>query len=72
MFRPMDFPNHPRLPFEQAEQLFRSLFPSGLADPAVMKLPCPDGWAASPLRLAFHPTPEQAYQERVRFERNSM
>ena len=72
MFRPMDFPKHPRLPFEQAEQLFRSLFPSGLADPAVMKLLCPDGWAASPLRLAFHPTPEQAYQERVRFERNSM
>lgn len=72
MFRPMDFADRPRLPFEQAGQLFRSLFPSGLADPVVIRELCPAGWAASPLRLAFHPTPEQAYEERVRFERNSI
>jgi len=72
MFPVMDFPERPRLPFEQAENVFRSLFPSGLADPAVIRELCPNGWGASPLRLAFHPTPEQSYEERVRFERNSM
>lgn len=72
MFPVMDFAGRPRLPFEQAEQLFRSLFPEGLADPFVIRELCPAGWAASPLRLAFHPTAERAYEERVSFERNSM
>ncbi|MCW5558288.1 MAG: hypothetical protein KIT22_10715 [Verrucomicrobiae bacterium] len=29
-----------------------------------------EGWAASPLRLAFHPTPEQQYKEAVRWREN--
>jgi hypothetical protein len=72
MFPVMDFANRLRLRFGQAENVFRSLFSSGLADPVVIRELCPDGWAESPLRLAFHPTPEQSYEERVRFERNSM
>jgi hypothetical protein len=30
----------------------------------------PDGWENSPLFLAFHPTPQQCYQEALRFHRN--
>ena len=43
------------------------LFPAGLGDPGLLAELCPSGWETSPLFHAFHPTPEQRYEEHCRF-----
>lgn len=51
-------------------ELLGNLFPRGFGGSDVMAELCPDGWASSSLRLSFHPTPEQQYQEAVRWREN--
>ncbi len=58
------------MPENESLELLRRLFPQGLGGADVMAALCPEGWAASPLRLAFHPTPEQQYEEAVRWREN--
>lgn len=41
------------------------MFPDGVRSDAVVRALCPEGWAASPLRLAVHPTAEQQYDDAV-------
>lgn len=55
---------------EQSMDLLRRLFPGGLRTQAVVEALCPEGYAASPLRLAFHPGPEQRYKESAAFHEN--
>jgi hypothetical protein len=50
--------------------LLGGLFPHGLCGRDLMEGLCPDGWRASPLRLAFHPTPEQQWEEAVAWRKN--
>ncbi len=51
---------------DEALAFFARLFPAGLRDPALLAELCPDGWSASPLHHALHPTAEQRYAEHVR------
>jgi hypothetical protein len=51
---------------EETDALLRALFPQGLGGEDVQAAICPEGWLASPLRIALHPTPEQQYDELVR------
>jgi hypothetical protein len=51
---------------EETESLLKALFPQGLGGADVQTVLCPEGWSASPLRIALHPTPEQQYDELVR------
>lgn len=55
----------PTLSDKQALDFLSRLFPAGLKDPDLLAEVCPEGWEASPLRQAFHPTPEQRYQEHL-------
>lgn len=57
----------PTLTDKQALELLNWLFPAGLKDPALLVELCPEGWDASPLRLAYHPTPEQRYKEHLQW-----
>lgn len=54
----------PTLTDKQAPDFLSRLFPNGLGDPGLLAELCPEGWKASPLRLTFHPTDEQRYEER--------
>lgn len=49
---------------------FERLFPQGFAGPDVLKELAPEGWKASPLAAAFHPTPAQIFEEALRMHRN--
>lgn len=60
----------PTLTDKQALALLSRLFPAGLKDPELLAEVCPEGWEASPLRLAIHPTPEQRYEEHLRWLRS--
>jgi hypothetical protein len=55
------------LDFKEAYHFLENLFPQGLQDKSLMEELCPKGWENSPLRLAFHPTIEQQYQEHLGF-----
>jgi len=55
---------------EESFALLRDLFPEGLGGADVQALLCPKGWRDSPLRLSFHPTPEQEFEEAVRWHEN--
>ncbi len=57
----------PTLTDKQALDFLSRLFPGGLRDPGLLAELCPEGWQASPLRLAFHPTDEQRYEEHLRW-----
>ncbi len=50
---------------DESFALLRLLFPHVLRSDAVVADLCPGGWAASPLRLAVHPTPEQQQEDAV-------
>lgn len=50
---------------EEGLALLEKLFPSGLAGADVHEVLCPGGWETSPFFPAFHPTPEQCYQETI-------
>jgi len=52
-------------------QLLARLFPHGLGGKDVVDVLCPQGWRLSPLRLAFHPTPEQQWDETLACRRNT-
>ena len=46
------------------------LFPHGFAGADVLAEMAPEGWEKSPLLACFHPSPEQAFKERLRVHRN--
>jgi len=58
------------LPEEDFFDLLEQMFPDGFGGNDVMQELCPHGWKQSPLYLAFHPTPEQQWDEHVAFQRN--
>jgi hypothetical protein len=49
---------------------FERLFPQGFAGPDVLRELAPEGWKASPLAAAFHPTPAQLFEEALHMHRN--
>jgi hypothetical protein len=55
---------------EQCRREFARLFPPEYWSAAAPGEFAPDGWNRSPLRLEFHPTAEQVYEETVRTHRN--
>lgn len=56
----------------EALAILARLFPGGLRDPDLLAEACPEGWQASPLRLAFHPTAEQRYREHLGWLKSPM
>lgn len=56
--------NHPE---SECVKLFEQFF---INSEALLKIFAPEGWQNSPLFLAFHPTPQQRYEEALRFHRN--
>ena len=58
------------MPEEDFLRLLARLFPQGLGGKDVLEALCPQGWRASPLRLAFHPTPERQWEETLACRRN--
>lgn len=48
-------------------KLFEQFFTNAAA---LLETLAPEGWQNSPLFLAFHPTPQQRYEEALRFHRN--
>jgi len=58
------------MPEQEAWELLGGLFPLGLGGADVKETLCPGGWQLSPLRLAFHPSPERRYEEAVRSREN--
>lgn len=56
----------------EALALLERLFPGGLKDPKLLAEACPEGWQASPLRLAFHPTDKQRYREHLGWLKSPM
>jgi len=60
----------PTLTDKQALDFLSRLFPGGLGDPGLLIELCPEGWDASPLRIAFHPTMEQRYEEHLSWLRS--
>ena len=60
-------PNRPRATDKQSTHLLRTL----LADrAAILATLAPEGWSNSPLRLIFHPTAAQQYEEAVQMQEN--
>lgn len=59
-----------RLTDEECWRLLLHLFPRGLEDPLLLQELAPEGWEQSPLRLVFHPTVDQMYDEVVRIHTN--
>jgi hypothetical protein len=55
---------------EEATALLRQLFPGGLASREMVEALCPEGWEQSPLRGAFHPSPEALYGELLHLREN--
>ena len=55
---------------DEAAALLRELFPDGLVSAEVLHTLCPEGWPESPLRTAFHPPPQQLYDETLRMREN--
>ena len=55
---------------EQCVTEFARLFPPEFWRVTGMRELAPQGWERSPLRLAFHPTVEQVFQEALQFHRN--
>jgi len=60
----------PALTDKQALEILSRLFPAGLGDSCLLAEACPEGWANSPIHLAFHPPPEQQYDEHCRWLRS--
>ncbi|MBI4580061.1 MAG: hypothetical protein HY718_10190 [Planctomycetes bacterium] len=58
-----------RLSDEECDAEFACLFPQGMGGADLMLELAPTGWDASPLRLCFHPTPEQRFDEALRMHR---
>ena len=59
-----------RLSDDECPALFRQLFPNGLGGADVFAELAPDGWEKSPLLAAFHPSPEQVWEESVALHKN--
>lgn len=59
-----------RLSEDECIALFRSLFPGGLRDPALVLELAPEGWERSPWVKIAHPDPETALEEQLRLKRN--
>jgi hypothetical protein len=59
-----------RLSDAECEAAFAKLFPPEYWTDTALRELAPEGWDQSPLRLAFHPTVEQVYEETVRIHRN--
>jgi len=55
---------------DECEELFRELFPQGVAGPDVAAALAPEGWPNSPLKAVFHPSPERVYEECLRMHQN--
>ena len=60
----------PRLSDEECLALFQRLFPLGLGGADVAAALAPEGWERSQLLAAFHPSPEQVWEESVAMHRN--
>ncbi len=59
-----------RLSDAECAATFAKLFPPEYWAAGALAELAPSGWDQSPLRLAFHPTVEQVYEESVRIHRN--
>src|SRR3990170_1112375 len=55
---------------EKSIALFNKLFPQGFSGDDVFALLAPEGWEKTDLYLCFHPTPEQQFEEAMRFHTN--
>lgn len=66
----MDDSDGSRFSDDELRAEFAALFPRGWDGPDVLAELAPEGWAASPLAAAFHPSAEQMYEEAVRVHRN--
>jgi len=62
--------NGNRLTEKESTRFLEELFPSGLAGSDIKKELVPEGWENSPLKAAFHPSPEQQFEEYIRMSRN--
>ncbi|GAA5480801.1 hypothetical protein [Haloferula sargassicola] len=54
---------------DEAMDFLHRLFPDGGKFDAWRDEVCPEGWRASPLRAAFHPSLEQLFAEHLRFQK---
>lgn len=63
-------PPNERYSEQECAAEFRRLFPQGFAGPDVFAELAPNGWEASPLAMAFHPTLEQVFNEARRVHGN--
>lgn len=59
-----------RLTEKESTEFLEELFPSGLAGSDIKNELVPEGWVNSPLKAAFHPSPEQQFNEYSRMSRN--
>jgi hypothetical protein len=59
-----------RLSYAECAAAFAELFPPQWWTTGALSELAPSGWSESPLRLAFHPTLEQVYEEAVHAHRN--
>jgi len=64
------FDDAPRLSDEECAALFHRLFPQGLSGGDIFAALAPEGWEKSPLLAAFHPSPEQVWEESVAMHEN--
>lgn len=62
--------NKNRLTEKESTEFLEELFPSGLAGSDIKNELVPVGWVNSPLKAAFHPSPEQQFNEYIRMSRN--
>jgi len=60
----------PRFSDDECTALFHRLFPQELDGADVFAALAPEGWGKSPLLAAFHPSPEQVWEEGVAMHGN--
>jgi len=66
----MNEEREPHCTEEECIEAFDLLFPNGFEGEDVIAELAPDGWEASPLAVAFHPSVEQVHEEIVRMHEN--
>lgn len=62
--------NTDSLSWKECRELFNNLFSNGFTGEDVKRDIVPEGWAHSPLKKVFHPSPEQRYKEYIQMKHN--